>query len=71
MLAGSDNTLVSQLVKQSGLENRISDAMQDFFANKPEGAEIKKQIGLYTNLPYAMGGMAVGLLLGYYLGRPS
>lgn len=65
----SDNTVVSQLVKQSGLENRISDALQDFFANQPEGQALKKEVSLYTQLPYAGAGLVVGLVLGYLLAR--
>lgn len=69
MLAGSDNTLVSQLVKQSGIENRISDALQDFFANQPQGAELKEKVSLYTNGPYAAAGLVVGLVIGYMLAQ--
>lgn len=68
-LAGPGD-LVEQLVKQSNLTERMSESLNDFFANQPQGKELKKELSLYTNLPYAAAGLAVGLILGYYLRKP-
>ncbi|MCH9838023.1 hypothetical protein K0U83_20340, partial [bacterium] len=67
--AGSGD-IVEQLVKQGNLPARVSEGLNDFFANKPQGKELKNELDLYTNLPYAAAGLAVGLILGYYLRKP-
>lgn len=67
---GGTGDLVEQLVKQGNLPARFSEGLNDFFANQPQGKELKKTFDLYTNLPYAAAGLAVGLILGYYLRKP-